>query len=148
LVACAQQKAHEPASAKELYLSPWFRFARAYAEKLGGPWRILSAKYGVIDPETVVAPYDLRLSELPAAARRDWQRHALISVFEVLDPPPPGSLAHGYNVTDKTVIFLAGEDYSRFLWTELTRLGAYAMSPLRGLGIGEQLRYLKQKAGL
>ena len=45
-----------PAKAKDLYTSDWFRKARAYVEHRGGPWFILSAEHGLVDPETVIGP--------------------------------------------------------------------------------------------
>jgi hypothetical protein len=33
LVACVKTKADHPVPAKDLYVSPWFRMARAYAER-------------------------------------------------------------------------------------------------------------------
>jgi hypothetical protein len=42
--------------AEDLYVSPSFRKARAYVSTLEAPWRILSAKYGVVDPQSVIEP--------------------------------------------------------------------------------------------
>src|SRR3546814_7260194 len=58
LVACVAAKLDRPAPARDLYASPWFQKARAYVERQGGAWFILSAKHGLIAPETVIAPYD------------------------------------------------------------------------------------------
>jgi hypothetical protein len=57
LVACSRLKADRPAPARELYVSPLFRAARAYAERRHGPgrWFILSAHHGLVDPDTVLA---------------------------------------------------------------------------------------------
>src|SRR3546814_2942975 len=58
LVACVAAKLDRPAPARDLYASPWFQKARAYVERQGGAWFILSAKHGLIAPETVIARYD------------------------------------------------------------------------------------------
>ncbi|MDQ3812222.1 MAG: hypothetical protein M3336_18225, partial [Chloroflexota bacterium] len=64
-------KADRPLPARELYVSPLFRAARAYPERCYGPdhWLILSARHRLVDPETVLAPYDLSLRQLMAAER-------------------------------------------------------------------------------
>ena len=74
LLACGRLKADRPLPARELYVSPLFRAARAYAERRYGPdrWLILSARHGLVDPETVLAPYDLSLHQLSAAERQAW----------------------------------------------------------------------------
>src|SRR4051794_31909245 len=47
LVACRMSKAYRPLPACDLYVSPLFRAARAYAERRYGPedWLILSARH-------------------------------------------------------------------------------------------------------
>src|SRR3546814_861850 len=52
LVACVAAKLDRPAPARDLYASPWFQKARAYVERQGGAWFILSAKHGLTAPET------------------------------------------------------------------------------------------------
>jgi hypothetical protein len=74
LIACSRTKADRPVPARELYLSPLFRAARAYAERRYGPgrWLILSARYGLVKPDHVVAPYDLSLRQLTSREREAW----------------------------------------------------------------------------
>lgn len=70
LVACVAAKLDRPAPARDLYASPWFQKARAYVERQGGAWFILSAKHGLTAPETVIAPYDETLGAMQAGERR------------------------------------------------------------------------------
>ena len=65
LVACAKSKVSQPAAAKDLYSSARFRKARAYAEKLGDPWFILSAEHGLVAPDEWLAPYERYLPDTP-----------------------------------------------------------------------------------
>jgi hypothetical protein len=37
---------------------------RQYAEKNGFDWMILSAKYGLVNPEQIIEPYDYRISKV------------------------------------------------------------------------------------
>src|SRR5689334_8670786 len=72
LVACAKTKAASPSPAKDLYRSPWFRKARRYVEATGALWFILSAEHGLLDPQTVISPYDKTLVTLRRPERTKW----------------------------------------------------------------------------
>jgi hypothetical protein len=74
LVGCVKQKLDQPAEARTLYTSPLFRKGRAHAESAGCPWFILSAQHGLVDPTTVLAPYDLRLSRTSSDYRQRLHR--------------------------------------------------------------------------
>jgi len=45
--------------AKEAYTGTYFSLNRKYAEKFGDGWIILSAKYGFINPDTMIENYDI-----------------------------------------------------------------------------------------
>ena len=77
LLGCVKSKLNATMAAKDLYDSPLWRCRRAYAERFRVPWYILSAKYGLLAPDTRIAPYDLALSDLPAAERRAWSEQVL-----------------------------------------------------------------------
>ena len=72
LVSCVSVKQPCAAPAAELYVSPWFRKARACVEAIGCPWYILSAKYGLVDPHSTIDPYNLTLKTMPVNRRRTW----------------------------------------------------------------------------
>src|SRR4051812_38638013 len=77
LVGCVKTKLHRPAQAKDLYISPLFRGRRRYVERNCDRWFILSAKHGLLEPDSTIEPYDLRLSDCGAVDRRRWSRGAL-----------------------------------------------------------------------
>lgn len=62
LISCVKKKQKGPLKAKELYNSPIFRKARAYAEKNYAKWYILSAKYNLLDPEKIIKRYNVSLN--------------------------------------------------------------------------------------
>lgn len=129
LVACSKRKAKEPCAAKDLYQGTLFKASRAYAEAHGGHWRILSAQHGVVHPDTVIAPYDLCLANHPHLD--DWQR-------DILEQLRKEDLSGG-------VIFLCGVTYRTWLEAMLMTLDvAVYRSPLEGLGLGQQVAYLRQ----
>ena len=132
LVSCVKTKLPQPAKARDLYVSDWFRKARAFVEREGGEWRILSAKCGLVDPEEVIPPYEKTLTTMRAAERRTWAA----KVLEALEP----CLADA-----DTVVFFAGERYREFLEPSLRRRGVALDVPMRGLSQGRQLAWLGER---
>ena len=132
LVACVGQKLSKPAPAKDIYTSSWFRKARAYVERTGCVWFILSAKHGLVHPNEVIAPYDTTLNTMRAAGRRAW-------AGKVLDELGP-------RLEDvRSVAFLAGLRYRQFLAPHLKSRGLAVSVPMEGLRIGEQLQWLERQ---
>lgn len=77
VIPCGKDKQAVPAPARNLYVGSSFRLARAAAMSTGLPWFILSAKYGLLHPDTVIAPYEVtygRGSGCPASTVRDQAR--------------------------------------------------------------------------
>jgi len=72
LVSCGRRKRDHSTKARNLYSSSWFDKASAYAEKVSDAWYILSAKYGLLEPDTVISPYDQTLNTMPADERETW----------------------------------------------------------------------------
>jgi hypothetical protein len=128
LISCVSMKLDRPAKARDLYLSPLFKYALKYAESLHPDGIcILSAKYGLLGLETIVEPYELTLNAMPVAEVRAWARRVL------------GQLEAAEDVDGTDFVFLAGEKYRRYLLPDLPN---YRL-PLEGLGIGRQLQKLK-----
>ena len=84
LLGCVKLKRDHRSAAKDLYVSPLWNGRRTYAESFGGPWFILSAKYGLLDPDETIAPYDVALAELPSSARRAWGEQVVHALEERL----------------------------------------------------------------
>lgn len=76
LVSCVATKASVPCAAKDLFRSVWFQKARRLAEAGGGPWFVLSAKHGLVNPDAVLAPYNVSLGRQPILERRAWAERA------------------------------------------------------------------------
>ena len=129
LVSCVGQKASHACEARGLYRSPWFRMARRWVEGQGLGWYILSAEYGLLDPNAVRVPYERTLNTLRAEERRAW-------ADGVLDRLLPMARA-------RRVVILAGARYREFLVPPLMEVAASVEVPMAGLGIGQQLSWLK-----
>ena len=79
------KKRSAPAPARDLYTSDLFNKARAYVERTDKPWLVLSAKYGLVHPNDVIAPYDLTLNTMRVADRRRWASRVLTQLEPHLD---------------------------------------------------------------
>jgi len=132
IVQCVSKKRDTPHLARDLYTSPLFVNAAAYAEKISDDWYIISAKYGLVHPTDFVEPYDVTLKDMSASERRKWAEQ----VFSTLKPL--------LNSTD-TVVFLAGVKYRENLVKKVAALGCKVEIPMEGLRIGEQVSWLQKQ---
>ena len=132
LVSCVSEKHNRPMPACELYCSAWFQKARAFVARQVGEWFILSAKYGLVAPDRVIAPYNETLNEKTVAERREWSKKV---VQELLIRCP----------TERLIVLLAGEKYREFLLPALSEVGFSVRVPMEGLRIGEQLHWLSEQ---
>lgn len=129
LISCASQKQPYRSKAKDLYISALFKKNLAYARKLKpDAIYILSAKYGLLDLETVIDPYNQALNTMSAAANRSWAAKVLQQLVSIAD------------LQEDHFIFLAGKNYRKFL---LPHLSSYDI-PMEGLNIFEQMHALSK----
>lgn len=129
LIACASRKKDKAAVVSELYDSSLFKLSLAYAAACKpDAIHILSAKYGLLNLNQKIPPYNLTLNKMSAAARKHWA-HLILE-----------QIAERYDLRKDRFIFLAGQHYRQYL---VPYLSFYEV-PMEGLRIGEQLRYLKE----
>jgi hypothetical protein len=111
-----------------MYRSALFKAQHRYALICCDRFYILSAKHGLLHPDTIIEPYEQRLPAGPA--RLAWGRR----VAQQLDAAEPD--------LDVGLVVLAGSAYADAFdpedrdwpWEE----------PLRGLGIGERIAWLNR----
>ena len=129
LISCVSQKRAHRSKAKDLYISTLFKKNLAYARRLNpDAIYILSAKYGLLNLETEIDPYNLTLNTMSASEIRSWAEKVLQQLSQVA------------NLNDDHFIFLAGMKYRKYL---LPHLRSYEI-PLEGLTIGRQLQALSR----
>ena len=134
LVSCAGKKLPNPAKAKDIYMpSDLFKKSRAYVESTGKPWFILSAKYGLLDIEKRISPYNKTLNTMRKEKRCKWAQKVLKDLIPHLEKEKI-----------KSVVILAGSRYREFLEPELCDRGFYVYVPMGDLGIGKQLAWLDE----
>lgn len=134
LVSCASKKIESEAAARELYCSTLFTLSRTFAERSCDKWFILSAKYGLLGPSVRVAPYDLTLNRMRIAARREWATRVCAALDEE-------------TTSSDVVVMLAGNRYAEHLLPFIDFRGIPVERPLKGMRIGEQQRWLKERIG-
>ena len=129
LVACGKTKLAHAAPARELYTSTLFRFAKAYCQEHYDLWYVLSAKHGLVHPETVLAPYDQSLADATPQARWRWG-FAVAEDLRRLHPTGVSLHAH------------AGRLYTH----PLENANLVLLHPLYGMPIGKRLGWYKRMA--
>lgn len=139
IVGCGKAKLAHAAPAADLYTGSLFRAARRYAETCD-EWRIISARYGLLDPETVLEPYEQRIH--PKERQQFGQVAANRIVSEFLDCGP------------YELVLLAGEDYARPIADAMRgnpggapwRCNCVGVrEPLAGLGLGKRLSWFARE---
>ena len=130
LVSCASKKLPYKSKAKDLYISPLFKFNIKYARSLN-PDKIfiLSAKHGLIELNEEIEPYNKTLNNMSLKEIKEWSDKVI------------SQLKNATDIKKDEIIFLAGERYRKYLTPHIVN---YKI-PLKGLGIGKQLKYLKSK---
>jgi hypothetical protein len=132
LISCVKSKLNVPAKAKDLYISPLFEYFLQYARQLKpDAVYILSAKYGLLELEQIVAPYEMTLNKMGEPEKKAWARRVLESLKQKTD------------LKSDQFIFLAGVNYRKYLIPEILHYEV----PLEGLGLGKQLQELKKRLG-
>jgi hypothetical protein len=123
LIACSARKLDRAAPAKDLYQGQAFSLAYKAATAAGADVVILSALHGATDPNAVLNPYNVTLSEMTAADRAQWAKTTAAQLDQ-----------H----KSRAITVLAGANYAAAVngFNNVSR-------PLAGLGIGQQLAKLK-----
>jgi cytoplasmic iron level regulating protein YaaA (DUF328/UPF0246 family) len=131
LVGCASQKLKREAPARELYVSTLFKKASAYAEAHSDIWFILSAKHGLVHPDQMLEPYDVKLGTKDAGPIHAWgdrvrfQLNEWVQVSEV-----------------EEVLLLAGGQYAIAAGSPANPAPWTVTDPMKGMGIGQRLQFL------
>ena len=116
--------------AKDVYTSRFFRTNRAYAERFGSRWVILSAKYGFIRPDfQIPGPYNVSFKD---PATKPVEAHTLIEQIKEL------GLGEA-----QSVIGLGGKEYLAMIKEAFAPFGCPLRFPFAGLPIGKMVQVTK-----
>lgn len=128
-IACGKRKQAGRAKARDLYTGALFKKCLSYSEKNFDRVFILSAKYGLLDLDSPVEYYELSLNSLRARELEEWARRVMVRLS--------GEITAGDDL-----YFFTGERYRRHLMRWLPNNKS---APMKGLSIGKQLRWLKER---
>lgn len=136
LIGCVKTKRPIPVPAKDLYDSALFARRRAYAQNSGVPWFILSSQWGLLDPEQVVAPYEMYLADQPAGYRRAWGwfvTEQLVARFPI--------------AAGDAIEIHAGDAYAAALREPFAARAITLLCPVGARSIGQTLQWYDQLGG-
>ena len=131
LVACVSSKASVRTKAKDMYRSPLYKKCYSFVTGHFDKWYILSAKYGLLEPERIIEPYEETLNSMPSQSRREWTQKVLEQVFQKTD-------------SQDEITFLAGKRYREGLVSQLRKRGNKVNVPMERMPIGKQLQWLSR----
>ena len=133
LISCTKSKKNYKCEAEILYSeSTLFRKALYYIKENYDKWFILSAKYGLLKPTSIIEPYDLTLNKFNNEEIKTWAENVW------------GSLKKEINNKDK-LYFHCGENYRKGLIFYLDKNKIEYEIPLRGISFGKQLQFYNKK---
>ncbi|HEY5063282.1 MAG TPA: hypothetical protein VIJ04_00425 [Xanthobacteraceae bacterium] len=131
LISCSKSKSGHRDLARNMYVSPLYRKSVLVADAWGIPFSILSAKYGLLDPDQAIEPYELTLKGASKQFRCEWATNVDRQV-------------RGSAFAKKRLVILAGDDY----YVPLVEAGAQDpldfLVPMQGVSFGSRLTFLDQ----
>lgn len=143
LISCVSQKLQVKAKAKDMYVSPLFKYSLKYAKSLN-PDKIfiLSAKYGLLDLEKEIDPYNETLSNISRKQREKNPNIKVLSKEErkIWVKKVIKQLRQKCDLDNDKIIFLAGKKYIENL---TSRIKNYE-DELAGKPIGKRVKFLKE----
>lgn len=80
LISCVKSKANKRCEAKDIYVSPLFKYMYAYAKKRCKEVYILSAKYGLLSENTPIVPYNVTLNSMSESQKKEWAKNIMLSL--------------------------------------------------------------------
>lgn len=116
--------------AKDAYTSPYFKKHRAYAERFGDRWVILSAKYGFLNPDETIEDYNVSFKR---------KKSGPISFSELKEQV----VDKGLNHFDEVVV-LGGKEYLEATQKAFEDTQSNVLSPFEDLKIGIRMSKINE----
>lgn len=129
-LSCTKKKRNYKCEAQEMYQeSQWFRGGWRYAHSLNpDKIYILSAKYGLLEEDDIIEPYEKTLVSARDNEIRKWSAMVAKQISK-----------KGIDRNQKAV-FLCGKNYRKYI----KNLFPNNTAPLKHLGIGKQMAFFKE----
>ena len=133
LISCISLKENYECPAIELYSrSPTFRLAYAFADIVADDIYILSARYGLVSEDEVLAQYNDTLLDKSEDQKKEWSNNVLVQ------------LKNKVSLEEDEFVILAGSNYCKYL---LSAISNYWL-PLEGKRQGERQPALQRLIAL
>lgn len=163
LIGCSKSKSYKfdrkrggRVKPHELYTGQLFQKQMEHAHREGVAWAVLSARFGVwrpdcqlrpTDDKATEEPYSVTMGDLSKPDRAMWHADVAKSVMnELWEPFESGYHDGPVDPKDFHVEIHAGKDYAEPLRSILELLGVTVTWPLKGLSIGQQLKWYNEQA--
>lgn len=131
LISCSKSKGGHRDLARNMYVSSLYRKSVAVAEGWGLKYSILSAKYGLLDPDETIEPYDQTLKGASKQFKSEWACKVDKQIRLLID-------------RKKWLVVLAGDDYFVPLTEAGTQDPLNYFAPMQGISLGNRLVFLNQ----
>jgi hypothetical protein len=117
-----------PVAAKDAYTSPYFQKNKAYAQKIGDHWMVLSAKYGFLEPDTKIEKYNVsfkkkKTNPITCEELKKQVIHMRLDRFD-------------------EIIVLGGKEYLQATEEAFRDMDCTISAPFKGLPIGKRMSKL------
>ena len=134
IIGCSDAKNDTQQAAETLYRSQLFAKSRRYASSAAfDRWFIVSARYGLVEPSQIIAPYDMRLR---AADAGQWAHSVVNRLRHELQAPADVTILAGALYADPIADCIEERRRENDQgWVAVRR-------PLAGLGIDRRLQFL------
>lgn len=130
LISCCKKKNINKCQARDMYQSTLFKLSYLFAKMIGcDDIYVLSAKYGLLNEEEIIEPYDETLNRKNITERRNWADKVIAQLKKNLE----------IDIKNDEFIILTGKKYYEEI---IPYLQKYRL-PLGNLPIGMRLNFLK-----
>mgnify|MGYP001227054899 CR=1 FL=1 len=132
LIGCSKKKNLFSSRAKNLYSSFLFRKTKGLVEAnpLIKDWFILSAKYGLLNKEEIIEPYDLSLASFSQQQLKQWS----IKIYEKIVEKK----------LDNLYFYCGSKYHNKYLIELLEKNNIQYNLPFKGLSLGKRVQFLSQ----
>jgi hypothetical protein len=126
IIPCTSQKSEIGGPAKEVWIGGHFQLTLAYVEYFFDQIYIMSYKYGLIEPERYIEPYDIDMRIEKASQRIRWWYMLKDDIEALVDNQKP----------DLVALFTGGYERSRIVRQFIRNGCNNVIVPWAGLGTG------------
>ena len=128
VIPCTNQKTKIGGKARDVWAGAHFQLTLAHAERYYDKVLVLSYKYGLIDPDFIIEPYDINIKDSTTREKLEWW-WSLRPQIEALGEESPNLVALYTGNFERDRII------SEFIKNGMNDL----IIPWKGLGIGERM---------